>query len=166
MAAVRLVVDQPIGVAAGRAQAALLDPALYERLGRVSPIGHAEVLENVGDGASVTQRVRLRFTGTISPPASRFVDPDKISWVQETVTDLASRRTELRTVPDRYGRLLSMEGWYELREAGPAGTVQHLECQLRVNVPGLGRLAERGIARGMREHLAKEAEVIEAFCAP
>lgn len=156
--------DQTINVPAGRAQEALLDVTLYRRLGQVSPIGDPEVLADVRDGDTVTQRLRLRFTGTIDPPASRFVDPAKLTWVQETVTDLGRRHSVMRTVPDRYGWLLSFAGWYEIRETSPSACVQHLECDLRVNVPGLGRLAERGIARGLREHLAHEARVVEDLC--
>jgi hypothetical protein len=159
---VKVVVDQPIAAPADRAQAALLDPSLYERLGRVSPIGSPEVLADERHGDTVTQRVRLRFTGTLSPVVVRFVNPDQLTWVQETVTEVGRRRCQVRTVPDRYGWLLGFSGRYEIREDGPERCVQHFECDLRVNVPGLGRLAEKGIAAGLREHLAKEAEVIAA----
>jgi hypothetical protein len=160
VALVKVVVDQPIAVSADQAQAALVDPSLYERLGRVSPIGSPEVLADERGGDTVTQRVRLRFTGQVSPLVARFVNPEHLTWVQETVTDLRSRRSQVRTVPDRYGWLLSFTGWYEIRGDGPRRCVQHFECDLRVNVPGLGRLAEKGIVAGLREHLVKEAEVI------
>lgn len=159
----KVVVDQAVAASADRTQAALLDPSLYEHLARVSPIGDPEVLADERHGDTVTQRVRLRFTGKISPLAARFVNPDQLTWVQETVTELPRRRSQVRTVPDRYGWLLGFAGWYEIREDGPQRSIQHFECDIAVNVPGLGRLAERGIAAGLREHLAREAEVIAAM---
>lgn len=160
------MLDQVIAAPADKVQATLLQPTLYVHLGEVSPIGVAEILADFREADSVTQRIRLRFTGRIDPPASRFVDSDKLTWVQETVTDLESRHTTVHTVPDRYGWLLSFEGWYELREQGPSTTVQHVEFDLRVNIPGLGRLAERGIARGLREHLSQEAALVERLSSP
>lgn len=159
------MVDQPIAAAADCVRAAMLDPDLYRRLGRVSPIRVGAVLADVRDERSVAQRIRLWFAGSIDPPASSFVDRDKLTWVQETVTDLGSGRTQVRAVPDCYGRLLSFEAWYDLRAVDSSQTVQHFEGDLRVHVLGLGPLAERGIGRGLREHLALTAGVLEELCA-
>jgi hypothetical protein len=41
--------------------------------------------------------------------------------------------------------------------------VQHTEGELRVHFPVVGKLAERGIVTGLKEHLAEEAQVLEQW---
>ena len=43
------------------------------------------------------------------------------------------------------------------------GGIQHMAGELRVNYPVVGRLAERGIDLGLKEHIAQEARVIEQW---
>jgi hypothetical protein len=66
-------------------------------------------------------------------------------------------------VPDHYRDRLECQGCYTLRPDGPDRTIQHTEGDLRVHFPIVGKLAERGIVLGLKEHLAEEASVLERW---
>jgi hypothetical protein len=66
-------------------------------------------------------------------------------------------------VPDYYRDRIQCHGAYTLRPNGPAATMQHADCELRVHYPIIGKLAERSIAQGLRDHMAQEAAVLERW---
>jgi hypothetical protein len=68
-------------------------------------------------------------------------------------------------LPDHYAERLECSGEYALVAAGPDATMQHMEGDLRVNYPVVGRLAERGIVVGLKEHITQEAHVVERWVA-
>lgn len=157
----KLSFDQPIGVSAAHAQAVFADPAFYASLGALPNISAPEVRRIEHDDHCVRLVLGYRFAGTISGPARRILDPERISWAQETEADLDTRRTQVRMLPDNYRSLLRFNGWYRLDDDGPGRCNQHFEADLRVNVPLLGRLAEHAIASGIRENLAATARLVE-----
>jgi hypothetical protein len=108
-------------------------------------------------------RVRYAFTGDLAPAARRVLDPDKLTWVVESTVDRATKTTAFRMLPDHYADRLACAGSYTLVADGTAQTIQHMEGDLRVNYPIVGRLAERGILLGLKEHIAEEARVLERW---
>ncbi len=156
-------VDQPIAAPCDRVEAALVDPAFYRTLAAMPNIGEPEVLERVEQDGRVRLRVRYAFTGNLAPPARRVLDPAKLTWVVESSVDRAAHRTTFRMVPDHYRDRLECDGSYTLRPNGPDATVQHIEGDLRVHYPIVGKLAERGIVQGLKEHMAQEAAVLEQW---
>jgi hypothetical protein len=158
--------DQPIAASAQAAQAAFLDPGFYAILGELGGISAPE-MRSSSSAAPGHVRVVLgyRFAGTLNGPARRLLDPAKLTWSQVTDVDLASMRTQVEMVPDNYSQLFSFKGWYELREQGPGLSTQHFEGDLRVHLPLLGPLAERAIAKGIRDNLAATARLIERYVA-
>jgi hypothetical protein len=161
----KISIDQPIAAGADDVQAGFLDAAFYASLGQLEGISAPELrsLEVDGDKARVV--VGYRFSGQLNGPAAAILDPAKLTWEQVSDVDLATHRTRVRMVPANYASLLSFSGWYELREAGPGRSVQHFEADLRVNVPLLGRLAERALAGDVKKNLAGTAKLLEAFLA-
>lgn len=155
--------DQAIAASAQKAQAALADPAFYATLGALPNISAPEVRSfHAGDG-QVRMVLGYHFSGTISGPARRVLDPAKIAWEQRSVTVEALRRTEVTMVPANYASLLSFSGWYRLDPVDGAHCNQHFEAELKVNLPLLGSLAEKAIASGARENLTATARLIEQF---
>lgn len=158
----RVTLDQRIALAAEQAQAVFIDPAFYRSLGALPNISAPEVRSLEHEGGHVRLVLGYHFSGSISGPARRILDPSKISWYQETDVDVAARCTRLRMVPDHYKSLLSFHGWYRLDEQGPDLCTQHLEAELAVHIPLLGPLAERAIASGIRDNLATTAGLVES----
>jgi uncharacterized protein DUF2505 len=160
---VRFTVDQPIAAPAGRVEEAFVDPRFYEALAAMPNIGEPDVLERVERDGQVHLRVRYAFTGDLAAPARRVLDPAKLTWVVESTVERDTHTTTFRMVPDHYRDRLECEGSYTLVPDGPDATIQHVEGDLRVNYPVVGRLAERGIVMGLKEHLAQEAAVLERW---
>jgi hypothetical protein len=78
------------------------EPRFYELLGELPRLGRPEVLDRREDGAVVHLAVRFRFTGNLSAAVTRVVDPDKLSWVEDSVHDLDRLTTTFRMKPDHY----------------------------------------------------------------
>lgn len=64
-------------------------------------------------------------------------------------------------VPDHYGSRMTCTGHYRFEERGPALTEQVVEGDLVIHYPVVGRLVERAILTGMRQHLSEEARLLE-----
>ena len=156
-------VDQPIAAPLDSVEKSFVDPAFYEALGAMPNIGDPEVLECTERDAQVLLRVRYAFTGDLAAPARRVLDPAKLTWVVESTVDQKTSATTFRMLPDHYAARLECFGSYTLAAASPDATMQHMEGELRVNYPVVGRLAERGIVLGLKEHIAQEARVVEEW---
>ena len=139
--------------------AAFVDPAFYASLQGLPKIDPPELLEQVVDGTIVRQRIRYRFTGSVSGAVTRVIDPNKMVWVDESVYDLAGHRAEFRIVPDHYANKLRCEGSYVFDVVGDA-TRRVIDGDLRVSVPLVNRPVERAIVSGLEEHLATEADLM------
>jgi hypothetical protein len=162
---VHFTLDQPIAAPVDRVEEAFVDPAFYKALGEMQNIGNPEILECTDRDGRVFLRVRYAFTGDLAAPARRVLDPAKLTWVVESNVDRSTRTTNFRMLPDHYANRLECAGTYTLAAAGPDRTIQHMEGDLRVNYPVVGRLAERGIVVGLKEHITQEAHVVERWVA-
>jgi len=160
---VHFSVDQPVAGSCERVEQALLDPAFYRALATIPNIGEPNVLEHTEVDGRVHMRIHYAFTGDLAPAARRVLDPAKLTWVMESTADPASHATTFRMVPDHYRDRLECAGTYTLLSDGPERSIQHMEGDLRVHFPVVGRLAERGIFLGLKEHLAQEAGVLERW---
>lgn len=161
----KISVDQPIEATPEEAQAAFLDPSFYRDLGLLEGISAPELrsLETTGQRARVV--VAYKFAGQLGGPAAAILDPSKLTWSQISDVDLASRRTEVRMVPDNYSGLLSFSGWYELQERAGGSCCQHFEADLQVHVPLLGPLAERALASSVEKNVKGTAGLLERHVA-
>ena len=158
----RFRIEQRFGHDAGAVQAALLDPAFLARMGELPRLGGPEVLGRTEDGATVTMRVRYAFAGELSSAVRRVVDPARLTWVEESTTDVAAGRASFRIVPDHYGGMLRCAGTFTLT-AGAPGCRRVAEGDLRVSVPLVAGKVERAIVSGMEEHAAAEADLMDAW---
>jgi len=162
---VRFTVDQPIAAPMARVEAAFVDPRFYEALGDMPNIGDPDILECTERDGEVLLRVRYAFTGELAAPARRVLDPAKLTWIVESKVDRSSHTTAFRMLPDHYADRLSCSGSYVLVPSGDDRTIQRMEGDLRVNYPVVGRLAERGIVVGLKQHVAEEAHIVERWAA-
>jgi hypothetical protein len=136
------------------------EPRFYERLGELPRLGRPEVLDRREVGGEVQLAVRFRFTGKLSPAVTKVVDPAKLSWIEESVHDLARHTVTFTMNPDNYADRLRASGSCRLERAGDA-TRRITRGDLAVRVPLVGRSVEGAIISGLREHLAAEVAVVE-----
>ena len=147
-----------------RVEAALFAPVFFERLGELPNVAAPELLseDKEFDGAVIVRRVRYRFTGEVSGAVRRVVDPEQMSWVDESRYDLGAHEATHQIIPDQYGSMLRCAYDEALMPAG-AGCVRTAAGQLAVKVPLVGGKVEKAIIGGLRERATAEAQVLAAL---
>jgi hypothetical protein len=159
---VKFEFEQRFAHAPDDVERALLDPEFIAGMATLPKLGAPQVLGREQDGSVVTMRVRYAFAGDVSATVRRVIDPARLTWVEESVNDTAVHTATFRILPDYYASLLSCEGTYAVRAAGP-GAVRFARGEVRVKVPLVGSKVERVIVSGMQEHAQSEAELVDAW---
>ena len=155
----RFTARQDVPAPLAEVEDALLDPAFLARLAELPRLGRPRLLATETDGDVVRQQVRYRFSGDLAPAVTAVVDPDKLTWVEDTTYDRRRHRGEHRIVPDHYRDRLRASYTTQLEEHG-GGTRRLVEGDLRVRFPLVGGRVERAIVSGLVEHAGLEAGVL------
>ena len=142
--------------------AALVDPGFLVRMDELPKLGSAEVVSNQRDGDVVHLAVRYLFQAELSSAVTRVVDPDKLTWVEESACDLAAHTTSCVIKPDNYANLL--QGSYEASiELSGSGSVRTITGRIKVKVPLLGGKVEKAIVGGLTENATAQASLLESY---
>jgi hypothetical protein len=161
---VDFTLHQQIGAPVEAVEAALVDSAFLQRMDELPKLGSAEIVRNERDGDVVHLAVRYLFQAELSSAVTRVVDPDKLTWVEESQCDLAAHRTTCRIVPDNYANLL--QGSYEATiGAAGSGSVRTITGRLKVKVPLLGGKVEKAIVGGLSENADAQALLLTSYIA-
>jgi hypothetical protein len=145
---------------------------LYEHIGGTDKLGPPDVLDRSETGDTVTLRIRYRFVADLSPAVTAVVDPEKLTWVEESVHDLAARSVAVTLHPDHYADRLRCTGRYgysALARAAGSGpgtdgaTVRQIDGELKVKALLVAGAVEKAIVSGLKEHLEAEAPQVEAY---
>lgn len=138
---------------------AYADPDLYPTLVGLPKLGGIEVVAALGD--PVTQlEVRFCFIGDLPAAVTAVVDPDRLTWVQESRPDHAAMAARFRLVPDHYPDRLRCRGAYTVADH-PDGSHRVLRGELEVRAPLVASKVERAIISGLEEYLAAEAPRVD-----
>jgi hypothetical protein len=121
------------------------------------------VIERREDGDVVHLDVAYEFTGQLPSVARTVLGTSRLSWVNASVANRATHRTEFRVVPDVHAERLTCGGTIQLRPDGEAATVRLITGDLKVRVPLLASRAERAISTGLIERLDVEADSLAEF---
>ncbi|HAM03871.1 MAG TPA: hypothetical protein DCQ30_16845 [Acidimicrobiaceae bacterium] len=152
-------VTQPLEVSRKEAERAMVDPDFYASLGAMDNIGTPEVLSIKKEKGAVRLSVRYHFTGHLARPARAVLDPEKMTWVIESVMQFDQHRAEFRMLPDHYADRLECSGEYRFEEDGRRA-VQVIEGDLRAHVPIVAGAVERAILMGLRQHMTEQAKLL------
>jgi hypothetical protein len=155
---------QDIAATVDQVEAALTDAGFLTTMTDLPKIGSVEVLEQTRGGDTVHQRVRYLFTAELSGAVRRVVDPDKLTWVEDSTSDLQAHTAAYRIDPDNYANLL--EGAYDARITKTRGGARRVATgQLKVHVPLVGGKVEKVIIDGLQENSYAQAEFLTAWIA-
>lgn len=145
---------------------ALVDPSFLEALAQLPKLGRPKVLEQRPMGDRIFQRVRYNFAGDLTPTVKAFIDPAKLTWVEESTQDRLTHRTAVAIIPDNYSSIFECSGTIRLNE-DPATetTTRTLSGEVVVRVPVFGSKAEAAIISGLRDHAALEAKALDEWVA-
>lgn len=141
---------------------AYADPALYEAFDGLPKLTRPEVVSHKAHEDTVVLEVRYRFGGDLSPAARAVIDPERLTWVERSTHDLARRHTTFTMIPDHYADRFRCQGSYRFSPV-KGGCVRQGEGDLRVRALLVGGAVEGAIVSGLKEHLADEVAVVEAF---
>ncbi len=137
----------------------LADPAFY--LGLTLPdLGQPEVLEEHDDESSTVIRLRYEYQGSLDPIVLRLLGSRQLRWIQEVRVDLSTSSGSLHFEVETDPRRLHGAATFVVTTTA-AGSVRHLDGDLVVSIPGIGRMAERRIVPGVLQRLDIEAQGID-----
>lgn len=157
----RFAVIQRLAAPVDAVAAAYASTDLYAVMEGTSRIGPPEVVDRSERDGVVTLRLRYRFVGGLSPAVTAVVDPARLSWVEESVHDLAARTVAVTLHPDHYADRLRCTATVRSEPDGD-GTRRRVEGDLRVKALLVAGAVERAIVSGLEEHLTAEVAVVEA----
>lgn len=143
---------------------AYADPELYAALVGLPKLTQPEVVGHEAQGDSVELRVRYHFGGELSPAARAVIDPDRLTWVERSVHDLAARSTTFTMLPDHYGDRFECSGSYRFDDVD-GGCTRRGEGNVKVRALLVGGAVESAIVSGLKEHLVDEVPLVDAFLA-
>ena len=160
----RFTVEQRFEASPDAVARAYADPALYLRFEGLPKLSTPEVLSHAVDGDQVELQIRYHFTGHLSSAVRAVIDPARLSWVEHATHDLGARTTMFRMVPDHYRDRFRCSGSYRF-EADGDGCRRRCEAEMKVQALLVAGAVEQAIVSGLREHLADEVRIVEAFVA-
>ncbi|MCC5952449.1 MAG: DUF2505 family protein [Acidimicrobiia bacterium] len=164
----RFQISQPIAAPVDEVVDLYCTPSFFTSLDPSERIATPQLVDHREDGDVVVMALRYRFVGDLPSAASRFVQADKLTWVETTTVQRAAARATSTLAADNYPQLLEASATVTFTSAGnrPAdarpATMRTVDGTLRVKVPLVGSRVERAIVDGLREHLAAEAAAASA----
>lgn len=141
---------------------------LGEGMAKLPDIGAPRVELQTRSGALVHQQVRYSFQGSLPGAVTMIISPSKLSWIEDATIDTSSYRATFTMTPIHYKQFFRCTGEWTLSEIGSGGlprTQRRIEGTLKVNspVPFTGGEIEKAIFSGLKERLALEPAVLDAW---
>ena len=157
----RFHAEQRFSVPTDRLLALFTDADFYPTLTGLPSISAPEIVDHSSSGDTVRISMRQRYIGDLPSAALAFIDPARLSWVEELAFDLARLRATSRLLPDHYPDRLTCTGVYVFADTAD-GSTRRLEGELKVRAPLVGGRVEQALVSGLQEHAAAEQVLIES----
>jgi hypothetical protein len=157
----RFEIVQDFPFEAAEVQAAYLDESFLVGMGSLPRLGAPELLESSDQGSVIERRIRYRFAGDLNSAVRAVVDPQRLTWVEESRTDTDTLTTAWVIRPDHYADKLTGRGTFVISST-EAGCRRTAAGEIKVNVFLVGGKVEGAIVSGMREHAVLERDALMA----
>ena len=151
----RFELSQDLPAPAGIAIEVFADPDFHRGLTGLTKVSTPEVLDHEATGDLIRLRMRYRFVASLPGAVTAVVDPERLTWVDETTYDLGGGTAVTVMHPDHYSDRLSAEIRTEFLDA-PGGCTRLITGNLRVKVLLVAGQVERAIVSGLEEHMTEE----------
>ncbi len=155
-------IEQVFSAPRAEVEATFFDPEFIGRLGELPTIGEPRLLDQRDNDGRVVQRVHYRFTGQLNAVVRAAIDPNRLTWVEETVFDRSAHRADVRILPDHYPDRLRCRMTMDYVDEGESSR-RRARGTVTVPMPLVGRKVERAIVSGLEEHAALEIGLVESF---
>jgi hypothetical protein len=166
----RFAIDHRFSTTLDRLESLLHEPTLYERMQRVLPgIERIELLDSEERDRVVRRRVRYtpRAEHKLPAFARGVISPDMLIWVEESTIYRDQHRIEYRVLPNlplRWRDRFSSSGTFSFAPVD-GGVTRHIEGEVVVRAPLLGRIVERMLVKEVTESFTAEAAELTAWLA-
>jgi hypothetical protein len=162
----RFEIHQRFGHPASAVNQVYADPDLYPTLVGLPKLGDIEVLRHEHTDDTARFAIRFAFTGHLPSAVTAVVDPTRLTWVQESVHDLANATVTFRLLPDHYPDRLAASGTVRVRPDGQGvGCTRVVAGDLRVKALLVAGKVEQAIVSGLEEYLVAEGPAVERYLA-
>lgn len=141
---------------------AFTDPAFYGSLQGLTKVAPPDVIDREEAGGKIRMRVRYRFIADLPRAAKRVIDPDKLTWIDDSVYDLDALVVRTVLLPDHYPDRMTASATSTFAPEG-AGTRREAVGTLEVRVPLVGGQVEKAIVSGLQEHVVEEAAGLDLW---
>jgi hypothetical protein len=146
------------------------DPEFFVSLPPSEKLATPELVTHQRNGNSVNLQLRYRFIGQLPSAVLRFVEPTRLTWVEDTTIDVMSASSSSALIPDNYPDLLraSASATFASTSSGVStgtsngagggpSTTRTITGRVSVPVPIFGRKVEGAIVEGLTDYLHAEA---------
>lgn len=140
----------------------LTDPGFLATLDDLSAIGEPVVIDTERTAEAAAQQVRYRFVADLPGAVTRVVDPDKLTWIEDSRYDLVAHTSVHTILPDHYADRLQAHYAGELVSEGD-GARRLVRGEVKVHVPLVAGKVERVIVDGLRDFGAEQADRLNAW---
>lgn len=151
--------DQSIDRSVEAVEHALFDDRFVTATSSLPRVADCELVSVERSGTSVAARIHRRFDAPLNAAVRRAIDPQKLTWVEETQYDCERHAGRHRIVADHYGDRLHCE-YRSALVASDGGTRRTSSGTMKVKVPLVGGQVERAIVSGLEEYAAAEARLL------
>ena len=158
----RFRIVQEFGAPAARVQEAYLDPAFLSSMGTLPKLGAPQLISEDRGDSQVRRQVRFHFAGDLNSAVRAVVDPGKLTWVEDSTTQLADLRTTWVIRPDHYADKLASHGESVIEPLDDASCRRTTTGEVKVKVFLVGSKVEAAIVSGMQEHALLERKALLA----
>lgn len=128
-------------------------------------LSRPEVLEIGSRGTDRVVAVRVRLTARLPPAATAIVDPERLSWVEETTYNTARRVAAVRFRPDHYADRLKASASVRFDDVADGRCTREVAGEVSVKALLVGGQVERVIVGDLRDYLAAERDVVAEILA-
>lgn len=99
--------------------------------------------------------------GDIPPALRKLITPKMLTWVEYGIWNAKEKTYEYKVKTHYFSNITSIGGKFKYTEPEPGKTLRHLDAYLDVNMPVLGKIAEKKIAEVQKENLKKDITALK-----
>jgi len=119
-----------------------------------------EVLKRETRGSKMYVKVETLANGDIPPKLRKLISPKMLTWTEDGEFDHDKNEYKYTVKTHYFTNVTNIKGHFKYFEKN-GKTVRHLDGEVKINIPILGRIAERKIIEVQKENLRLDVASIK-----
>ena len=137
------------------------DPDFHTSLTGLTKVATPTLVSCRRTSEQVEMRLAYRFIAELPGAVTAVIDPERLTWVEHTIFDIAAATSTTTLLPDHYADKLKASINCRFTEDGE-GATRSVAGDLEVHMFLVGGQVEKAIVSGLSEHLAEESAQAES----